>query len=264
MFHKSMSPLTAVRQSQTTTLLPNGKYFTLAFRPQKPHRFVSQTKKAGIVPPIMRPVIILLGVLTIVLGVVCIQQRHADRDHLSAAQEQARITSDTLRAAQIELTTFKSQMVQQVTTLEGAVATAEQQRRQAQQQTETLKQELAAARKAAQEQKDQLTTLEQEKEKLVAESAAIAEQLRTAKQQLAAQEKAPPAAGGQPNTLSDQQVRLELASLKARWNNLAALQAQVRVVKKQLEEERIAKGNRGILLHDGKWNTATPEAHPSP
>lgn len=218
----------------------------------------------------MKPVIILLCGVTIVLGVVCIQQRRIARGELVAAEQQTQVVSNALEAAGADLATLKTrhdvlvgqlqQLQQQVATLAEAKAVAEAQRQQAQQQTEALGQELAAARKTAQNQAARLTALETEKEKLVAEAADIAEQLRSAKQQLAAQGVTPAV---EPRAIGDEQAGLELASLKARWNDLAALKAQLCAVSKRVRQERIAAwkrrdaeaaatGNRGILYRAGQ------------
>jgi septal ring factor EnvC (AmiA/AmiB activator) len=204
----------------------------------------------------MRPVIILLGVLTIVLAVICLQQRRIAHEQLTAAQQQTESTSNALRTAQTELTTFKAQQAvvvnqlqQQVATLTADKAAVEEQHRQAREQAESLKQELADARKAAQEQQDRLSAVEEEKQKLAAESANLAEKLRNAEQELAAREKPPPSAVAQPTPPSESQ---------------ASPEPTARPVKKRHRiVEAVAPGNRGILFHDGRWHTVLPAAQPA-
>ena len=205
----------------------------------------------------MRPVIILLGVLTIILAVVCLQQRQTAHEQLTAAQQETEKTSNALHAAQTELTMFKAQQAvivnqlqQQVATLTADKATVEEQHQQARQQAESLKQELADTRKAAHEQQDRLATLEEEKQKLAAESANIAEKLRNTEQELAAREKTPANAVVQPPAAPESQASPEPP-------------AQT-VKKRHLNVEAIATGNRGILFHDGQWYTTTSVVHPTP
>jgi hypothetical protein len=67
---------------------------------------------------------------------------------------------------------------------------------------------------------------------------------------------------------------LERASLERQLNDLDALKSQIRVVKRRLWEKRIAewkrqdeeaaaRGNNGMLMKNGQWQTSPAPVKPS-
>jgi chromosome segregation ATPase len=160
------------------------------------------------------------------------------------------------------------QLARRVENLTGEKTRVEQQLTQTRQEASELRQNLAA-------EKNRQATSDAEKELLAREMTSLNQRLETAQRRLAELQQTHRGTVEQLDSLRDEKNRLEMsqASLERRLNDLDALREQVRLVKRQAWDRKVAEwkkadaaasraGNKGVLLQNGEWRTVHSTGQP--
>jgi chromosome segregation ATPase len=185
---------------------------------------------------------------------------------LEATQQELTITSNDLAAAHAETAQVRTQMQQKVGELEQNISKLTEENAQTEKQALSLKSELENTQRESQEkiaqQETKIGGLEQDKQ-------ALAKQIVEIRQDLADLEKTHATTVAHLQAMREEFVRLTdaKATLEAKLNNLKALKEQIRMVKQDMHEKKVAEwkridraesalGNHGYLLKNGSWVVA--------
>ena len=219
----------------------------------------------------MKIAIVVLAVALAVLGILYFQQGQTAHQQLEALL----VTSNKLVAAESEVAGVRSQMVAQGTQTEQKLAAlgaekgdVEERLKQVQQRIQTLQQDLD-------DEKTKVSSVETQRDKLQSQLGSVSNELVSVRAKLSEAERSQKATEAELDALRQRQAALELekASLERQLNDLDSLKAQIRAVKRRLWEQRIAewkrqdeeaaaKGNNGMLLRNGEWQTVGPTVKP--
>ena len=224
----------------------------------------------------MKTAVVILAVVPVVLGALFLKQQQTGQYRLAATQEQLQVASNQLVATTGELVVLRAetraqsqvitQWTEKVRLLDKDRGQLASQLQQVQEQSQALTHNLQVAEKAGEADKQRLADLQAEQAKLLTRGTALSSELASVKQQLARLEESNSAALADLKVLRQQKTALEMEkqSLEARLHDLDSLRAQIRLIKQEVWQARLAaykranaeglaKGNRGELLHDGQW-----------
>ena len=210
----------------------------------------------------MKVAVILLGVALLILGVLYYRETEQNKD----VMEESIAVSNLYVTVQSELATVKTQMTQRVTELETALnvekTNAAVNISQLQERIKTVEQDL-------QDEKNKLASVDDQRTKVVQQLGSVSNELTTVRQQYADLQRTHSATEKELAALRERETALEMekASLERQLNDLDALTAQIRVVKRRLWEQHIAEwkrqdaeaaanGNKGMIFQNGRWLAA--------
>ena len=231
----------------------------------------------------MKITIILLAIAGLVLAGLLIHTQQTAQTELAAAHAQLATTSNDLVVARTEVATVSTQLTnetarsasleQKVQETQTANAQAEQKLQQSTQQLQALQKQLDSAKHAIMESEGKMSELDNRRQQLAVQLGAVSNQLVTVTQDLATARQTNTADDAQIKQLRQQQAALEMekASLEWRLQDLDSLRGQIRLVKRELWDKKIAewkqrdadaaaKGNHGLLLKNGVWTSAPKPA----
>jgi chromosome segregation ATPase len=202
---------------------------------------------------------IVAGVAVVVLGILFFNANRETRHRLTLTQQQLTTASNDLASARNEIAAVRTEMHSQVDRLQQSVTELTADKAQAKEQIETLSDALAGTRA-------ELENLTRDKQRLTAEIAAVSDQLALVERNLAELEKTHATTVNHLTAMREEYVVLtkQKAALEAKLSDLKALKAQIREVKREMHERKVAElkrldraemamGNRGFLMKDGEW-----------
>jgi chromosome segregation ATPase len=209
----------------------------------------------------MKAVVILLGVGLMILGVLYYQEcRRGNKLNGQLASLRNQFT-----AKQEELASVKTQAVLRVAELESTLAAD---RAAAGEQIGQLRGRLQTAEQSWQTEKSKVATVEDERARIVGQLTALSNELTNVRQQPADSVHTSAATQEELETLRRRGTTLEMekALLERELNDLDALNARIRIVRRQLWKNRVEQwqrqdrearrnGNKGLLFKGGQWQT---------
>jgi chromosome segregation ATPase len=210
----------------------------------------------------MKVAVILLGVALLILGVLFYRETEHNKD----VMEESIAVSNLYLTVQSELATVKTQMTQRVMELETALTTEKSNAvaniSQLQERVKTVEQDL-------QDEKNKLASVDDQRTKVVEQLGSVSNELTMVRQQYVDLQRTHTATEKELAALRERETALEMekASLERQLNDLDALTAQIRVVKRRLWEQHVAEwkrqdaeaaanGNKGMIMQNGRWLSA--------
>ncbi len=206
----------------------------------------------------MRAAVVILSIAVVILGALYIH-------NVSHPQLRTLVVTNQVVAPvapQGDVGDIKTQLEKQtarVTELEQQVGTLEIERKK-------IEDQLNQSQRSVQEGQSRIADLEAARQNLANQLTTVSSQLAAVQDQLSALKRTNAANEEQIRALNQQKAALEQekTSLEARLNNLDSLRAEVRRVKHELWEQRVAewkrqdaalaaKGNHGFLMQNGTW-----------
>ncbi len=229
----------------------------------------------------MKIAVIILAIVAVVVGVMFFNARQtADQrqQQLDSTVAQLTTVSNELTVARTETTVALGKVeegTKHIAGLEQSVQSATAQKAEAEKQAQALKEQLTATQHNLEEEKARLAVVEGERNKLQEKLGTVTTQLTEVEKKLAGLEQTHKGTEAELEALRQQKVALEQErdSLNRKLNDLEVLKAQIRTLRKEQWEQKIAEwrrrdeeaaagGNQGVLLSDGEWKTAPFAAQP--
>lgn len=226
----------------------------------------------------MKNAVVILAVGLVALGAFYFYHQQTAREQLTAVRAQVVATSNLVVEAQKEVGAVKEQLVQQAgktSALEKQVVTLGTEKARTEQQLQQARQEAAELQKKVAAEQDQITTMETEKQRLTGQLTTVNGRLATVQKELAELQETHRGTVKDIEALRDEKEALEMAkaSLERRMNDLGALRDQIRYVKQQMWEQKVAEwkkayavltaaGNKGFLFQQGQWRSVGKPAQP--
>jgi chromosome segregation ATPase len=209
----------------------------------------------------MKVVVILLAVGLLILGVLYFNESQ----NAKATHEQLVATSNQAVTTQLELASVKTQIIKRVAELESTMTT---EKAKADEQIGRLQERVKVVEQDLQDEKSKLVAVEDDRTKVVQQLNTVSNQLLNVRQHYADLARTHTGTEIELSALREREETLEMekASLERQLNDLDALKAQIRLVKRQLWEKRVAEwkrqdqeasaaGNKGMIFQRGQWQT---------
>ena len=217
----------------------------------------------------MKVAVILLAVALLITGVLYYRQG----DHARNVSEQLAAASNQVVAAQTELLSVKTQMTDRVKEMESALNAAKTEKVDAETRVGQLQERVRIVEQDLQDEKNKLTSVEDQRTQVVTQLTSVSNELTNVRGQLGDLQRTHAATEAELRVLRERETTLEMekASLERQLNDLDALKAQIRIVKRQLWEKHIEEwkrqdqeaglnGNKGLLFKNGQWQTGVKPA----
>lgn len=225
----------------------------------------------------MKTLVTVLVAALVLLGVLVIFVKQDSEKQLTKARHDLDDAHKQLQAAQVELSTVRTQMTARLSVLQQTVDKLSDEKAEAEEKLATIGGEMTTLMTEVQEQKTRADGLAETSRAMSNQLQQVATELGNVKSAYASLEQAHTDTLGHLSALRQDYVEVnqEKTALEAKFNDLTSLRLQIATVKRQMHEEQIAdrerldraatlSGNNGFLLRQGEWQTTLTETRKFP